>query len=218
MRGIGQKGHACWGFSQGARRSSCCSCFSVAAAPPLTVLDSVPKCFGESRCSANTNTCTQAQRLLDKAQRMFPSAESESLAAACAHKLHSAAAAANSTRANQEEGAANRNRRGPYTSHPQGPRQRRASRAAAPPHGAEAENHGFSRSRSSGTTGSPSAAAAPAHTPEQARLCEVVLREKCYYGVLGVPKNASEEVIRKAYRRVSFLSCFSGATLLWHKG
>lgn len=169
--------------------------------------DEAAKCVALAKKAMLSGDFVKAQRLLDKAQRMFPSAESESLAAACAHKLHSAAGGTNSTRPNQED-AANRNRRGSHTSHPQGPRQRRgASPAPRVPARGAAADPGLSRSRSTGTAaGSPGAAAAPAqHTPEQARLCEIVLKEKCYYGVLGVPKNASEEVIRKAYRRLALL-------------
>lgn len=170
--------------------------------------DEAAKCVALAKKAMLAGDFVKAQRLLDKAQRMFPSAETEALSSACTHKLNSAAAsaaAANSTRTNQEECAANRNRRGSHTSHPEGARRRRASRTAVPPCGTGASGRAPSRSRSTGTAGSQAAAAAPAHTPEQARLCEVVLKEKCYYGVLGVPKNASEEVIRKAYRRLALL-------------
>lgn len=132
---------------------------------------------------------------------MFPTSEGESLAAACAHKLNAGAAA--STEANAQGAAASSGSKTSSSSQHQGPRQRRGSPGSSRPRGAAPADPRLSRSRSAAAA---STAAAPAHTPEQARLCEVVLKEKCYYSTLGVPKDASEEIIRKAYRRVSSLT------------
>lgn len=131
---------------------------------------------------------------------MFPSAECEALAAACAHKLNATDAAARASNRSQQErqGAAESNSKSHNRAHHPGPRQRRAPAAAASP-----SDPRFTYPHSSSAAGATAAAAAAAHTPEQARLCEVILRETCYYKTLGVSRDASEEVIRKAYRRVS---------------
>ncbi|KAL8441729.1 hypothetical protein Emag_006948 [Eimeria magna] len=123
----------------------------------------------------------------DFLKRMFPSAESEALAAACAHKLNgSSSSSPHATSADQTQGAP-------------GPRQRRASPGPRVPRGADAAAANLTRSRSAAAA--PSSAAPAVHTPEQAALCETVLRETCYYKTLGITKEASEETIRKAYKR-----------------
>ncbi|KAL8446438.1 hypothetical protein Emed_004892 [Eimeria media] len=119
---------------------------------------------------------------------MFPSAESEALAAACAHKLSGATSPSpNSSSANQTHAT-------------QGPRQRRpASPGSKTSRATEGGEPHLTRSRSAAAA--TSSAAPAVYTPEQAALCETVLRETCYYKTLGVTKDASEETIRKAYKR-----------------
>lgn len=168
--------------------------------------DEAAKCVALAKKAMLAGDFSRAQRLIDKAQRMFPSAEGEALAYACARKLHSASAATNAT---EEASSSCGQSRSSFGAHRQGPRQRRASPAAAPPRSAEtataaAAGPRITRSCSGAASGTASSAG-PTHTPEQARLCEVVLKETCYYSTLGVPKDASEETIRKAYRRLALL-------------
>lgn len=159
--------------------------------------DEAAKCVALAKKAMLAGDFLKAQRLIDKAQRMFPSPESEGLAAACAHKLNVGNAA--STDANARGAAASSGSKTSYSSQPEGPRQRRGSPGR--PRDAAPADPRLTRSRSAAAAST----AAPAHTPEQARLCEVVLKEKCYYSTLGVSKDASEEVIRKAYRRLALL-------------
>lgn len=163
--------------------------------------DEAAKCVALAKKALLTGDFAKAQRLLGKAQRMFPSAECEALAAACAQKLNAADAAAGSPNPSQQErqGAAESNTKGHNKAYHQGPRQRRAPAAGSPP------EPRFTRPHSSSAPGAAAATAAAAHTPEQARMCEVVLRETCYYKTLGVSRDASEEVIRKAYRRLALV-------------
>ncbi|XP_026191776.1 dnaJ homolog subfamily B member 14 [Cyclospora cayetanensis] len=157
--------------------------------------DEAAKCVALAKKAMLAGDFSKAQRLLDKAQRMFPSPEIESLAAACAHKQHGAS---NSTNGSSETGAQASS----------GSRQRRASPGVSRPSNTSASAPHLTRSRSAASgscAAAAGAAAAPAHTPEQARLCEAVLQESCYYRVLGVSNDASEEVIKKAYRRLALL-------------
>ncbi|CDJ64202.1 DnaJ domain-containing protein, putative [Eimeria necatrix] len=87
--------------------------------------------------------------------------------------------------------------------------QRSAAAAAAGAAAAAAAAAGtgptLRRGRSGAAAAPAAAAAAAAHTPEQAKLCEIILEEKCFYKVLGVPSDASEEAIKKAYRKLALM-------------
>ncbi|CDJ52900.1 DnaJ domain-containing protein, putative [Eimeria brunetti] len=175
--------------------------------------DEASRCVGLAKQSMMAGDFAKAQRLLEKAQRMFPLPEIKPLAAACMQKLNpaAAAAAAGSSPGGEGEPAAaaansssnncssnNCSSSSSSSSNPKGPRQRRPSHAQGGPRPAAG---------AAGTAAAAAAAAAapPAHTPEQARLCEVVLKESCFYKVLGVPNDASEEAIKKAYRRLALM-------------
>ncbi|KAL8425435.1 hypothetical protein ACSSS7_008387 [Eimeria intestinalis] len=171
--------------------------------------DEAQKCVSLAKRAMIAGDFAKAHRLLEKAQRMFPSAETEALAAACSVKLNgSSSSSVHYTSAHRSHGAPNDFFGGGGGGGPHGPRQRRASPGSpsGPPRSSEAADPRLTRSRSAAaasTAASAAAAAAAAavHTPEQAALCETVLRESCYYKTLGVTKDASEETIRKAYKR-----------------
>ncbi|CDJ56958.1 DnaJ domain-containing protein, putative [Eimeria maxima] len=226
--------------------------------------DEATRCVELAKQAMLAGDFAKAQRLLDKAQRMFPLPEIKPLAAACAHKLNPAAAAAaaaaddngaaaaaapgasrsmgeaetsgaaskrsNRSSSNHSSSSSNSSSSSSNSHAGKGHRQQRAASnnssnrgaaaaaaAAAAPSAAAAAGGSTGvtsrRTRASTAASSPSAAAAaaaaaaagPAHTPEQARICEVVLRESCYYKVLGVANDATEEVIKKAYRRLALM-------------
>ncbi|KAL8425153.1 hypothetical protein Efla_006114 [Eimeria flavescens] len=143
---------------------------------------------------------SQAQRLIEKAQRMFPSAEGQALAAACAQRLSGGPASSPSAETGSQRAAPKGGEaKGPQ----QGARQRKGSPVAGASRGSNGADARLTRSRSAAAA---SASAAPAaHTPEQATFCETVLRETCYYKVLGVSKDSSEDAIRKAYKRLALV-------------
>jgi DnaJ family protein B protein 12 len=39
------------------------------------------------------------------------------------------------------------------------------------------------------------------HTPEEAKIAGEILAYKCYYEVLGVPKEATEAELKKGYKK-----------------
>ncbi|CDJ39485.1 DnaJ domain-containing protein, putative [Eimeria tenella] len=189
--------------------------------------DEAARCVELAKQAMLAGDFAKAQRLLGKARRMFPLAEIEPLAAACLHKLNPSAAAAAagtaaptaaSSRGASEPAAAASSSSNSSSSNSSSKGQRRGSRqhvphssegpqrstAAAAAAGAAGTGPTLRRGRS-GAAAAPAAAAAAAHTPEQAKLCEIILEEKCFYKVLGVPSDASEEAIKKAYRKLALM-------------
>lgn len=41
--------------------------------------------------------------------------------------------------------------------------------------------------------------------PEQDSICLKLINTKCYYEILNIEKTASQEEIRKAYKKVSYI-------------
>lgn len=138
------------------------------------------------------HACLQAERLVKKAQRMFPSAQGEALARAC--RLPTAPGNSGEGFVWGEEKASTEVRRrrteGPAEKEPPLPRSR---------------TEGFASRKGLSSTQLPRSSSdkggAASHTPEQERLCESVMRETCYYKTLGVARSAPEEAIRRAYRK-----------------
>eukprot|EP00929_Paragymnodinium_shiwhaense_P028041 TRINITY_DN16331_c0_g1_i1.p1 TRINITY_DN16331_c0_g1~~TRINITY_DN16331_c0_g1_i1.p1 ORF type:complete len:384 (+),score=101.97 TRINITY_DN16331_c0_g1_i1:106-1257(+) len=140
--------------------------------------DEAEKCKQVARAAASGGDFEKATRFLQKAKRMNPGdASIDSLLEM----------AANGIRPDGGGGSAPSSNEGPRFR----PSSSSSARTATPV--SSAPSSGPTRTNKSGGT----------YTPEQAKEVQRILRTKDYYDILGVPKDSSEETVKKAYKKLA---------------
>eukprot|EP00401_Gymnodinium_catenatum_P052034 CAMPEP_0117552870 /NCGR_PEP_ID=MMETSP0784-20121206/49932_1 /TAXON_ID=39447 /ORGANISM="" /LENGTH=378 /DNA_ID=CAMNT_0005349959 /DNA_START=126 /DNA_END=1262 /DNA_ORIENTATION=- len=136
--------------------------------------DEVVKCKRIAQAALDAGDSEKAVRFLQKAKRMDASDSSIDALLEAAASGAAGGGAAGGGRDNTSEG----------------PRQRTtaSSTASAPP-------------TSGGATGARTSAAGKAYTQEQMADVQRILRTKDYYSIMGLPRDAGDDAIKKAYRK-----------------
>ncbi|CEM06951.1 unnamed protein product [Vitrella brassicaformis CCMP3155] len=139
------------------------------------------KCKNLAMKAMQSGDFSKALRFLEKAQRMYPTEEVANLISSIQVKLSSDTS---SSSAGTGEGAG---------AHPARQRSEPASGSTT----ASSSMNGVGGSGNGNGNGNGN------YTPEQVAQCQKILRTKDFYEVLGVPKDSTEDQIKKAYRKMA---------------